>query len=98
MAAGAGWKMLAVFACGLVGVAGRVPLPDGYPRARVGAVRAWAAETKDEAVDVEMLKDLDLLSEVNVAKDREFLQRLRFWERLRLLERLRYLDDEEERK
>lgn len=81
MAARAGWKMLAVFACGLVGFA--------------GGTRAWAAETKDDAVDAEMLKDLDLLSEVNVAKDRELLQRLRFWERVPLLERLQYLEEEE---
>lgn len=83
MAAGTGWKMLAVFACGLVGVA--------------GGTRAWAAETKDDAVDAEMLKDLDLLSEVEVSKDHELLQRLRFWERFRLLERLRYLEEEEKK-
>ncbi|MEK7364448.1 MAG: hypothetical protein AAB016_10790 [candidate division NC10 bacterium] len=90
MAAGTGWKMLAVFACGLVGFADRVPMPEAW-------VRAWAAETKDDAVDAEMLKDLDLLSEVEVAKDRELLQRLRFWERFRLLERLRYLEEEEKK-
>jgi hypothetical protein len=90
MAAGAGWKMLAVFACGLVGLTGRAPVPGA-------GMRAWAAETKDEAVDAEMLKDLDLLSEVNVAKDRELIQRLRFWERVGLLERLRYLEEEEKK-
>lgn len=83
MAAGTGWKTLAVFACALVGFA--------------GGTRAWAAETKDEVVDAEMLKDLDLLSEVEVAKDRELLQRLRFWERVRLLERLQYLEEEEKK-
>ncbi|MBI3030822.1 MAG: hypothetical protein HYY64_15060 [Candidatus Rokubacteria bacterium] len=83
MAAGTGWKMLAVLACGLVGIA--------------GGTRAGAAETKDDAVDAEMLKDLDLLSEVEVANDRELLQRLRFWERFRLLERLRYLEEEEKK-
>lgn len=97
MAAGTGWKTLAVFACALVGFVGRTPMPDGYPRVSVGAVRAWAAETKDEVVDAEMLKDLDLLSEVEVAKDRELLQRLRFWERVRLLERLQYLEEEEKK-
>lgn len=90
MAAGTGWKMLAVFACGLVGLTGRAPVPGA-------GMRAWAAETKDEAVDAEMLKDLDLLSEVEVAKDRELLQRLRFWERFGLLERLRYLEEEEKK-
>lgn len=84
MAAGTGWKTLAVFACALVGFAG-------------AGTRAWAAETKDEVVDAEMLKDLDLLSEVEVAKDRELLQRLRFWERVRLLERLQYLEEEEKK-
>ena len=83
MAAGVGWRMLAVFACGLVGVA--------------GGTRAWAAETKDETVDAEMLKDLDLLREVNVPRDRELLQRLRFWERFPMLERLRYLEEEEKK-
>ena len=92
MAAGAGWRMLAVFACGLVGIAGRVPMPDGYPRASVGAVRAWAAETKEEVVDAEMLKDLDLLKEVNMAQQRELFRQLSFWERLRMLERLRLLE------
>ena len=82
--------MLAVFACGLVGFAGRVPIPEAW-------VRAWAAETKDDVVDAEMLKDLELLSQVNVAKDRELLQRLRFWERFRLLERLRDLEEEEKK-
>lgn len=77
------WKVLAMVACGLVGVG--------------GGPRAWAAETKDEVVDAEMLKDLDLLSEVNVARERELLQRMRFWERFRLLERLRYLDEEEKK-
>lgn len=90
MAAGTGWKMVAVVACGLVGFGGRVPMPEA-------GVRAWAAETKDDTVDAEMLKDLDLLSEVEVAKDRELLQRLRFWERFRLLERLRYLEEEEKK-
>jgi hypothetical protein len=98
MAAGGAWKMLVAFACGLVAFAGaRVPMPDGYPRVSVGAVRAWAAETKDDAVDAEMLKDLDLLSEVEVDKDRELFQRLRFWERFRLLERLQYLEEEEKK-
>lgn len=97
MAAGTGWKMLAVLACGLVGFAGRLSVPDGSPRAGVGTGRAWAAEAKDDPVDAEMLKDLDLLSEVEVAKDRELLQRLRFWERFRLLERLRYLEEEEKK-
>ena len=92
MAAGTGWKTLAVFACALGGFAGRVHMPDGYPRASVGAVRAWAAETKDEVVEAEMLKDLDILREVNVPRDRELLQRLRFWERLPMLERMRMLE------
>ena len=82
--------MLAVFACGLVAFAGRVPTSDARGR-------AWAAEMKDDAVDAEMLKDLDLLSQVEVAKDRELLQRLRFWERFRLLERLQYLEEEEKK-
>ena len=83
MAARAWWRMLAVFACGLVGVA--------------GGTRAWGAEGKDEVVEAEMLKDLDLLREVNVPQDRELLQRLRFWERFPMLERLRYLDEEEKK-
>ena len=83
MAGRAWWRMLAVFACGLAGVA--------------GATSTWAAEVKDEVVEAEMLKDLDLLSEVEVAKDRELLQRLRFWERFRLLERMRYLEEEEKK-
>ena len=70
--------MLAVFACGLAGVA--------------GATRARAAEVKDEVVEAEMLKDLDLLREVNVPRDRELLQRLRFWERLPMLERMGMLE------
>lgn len=86
------WRALLLVACGLVGLAGRVPMPDGYPRVSVGAVRARAAEPKDDAVEAEMLKDLDLLREVNVARDGELLKRLRFWERLRLLERLKYLE------
>ncbi len=83
MAAGVGWRMLAVFACGLVGI--------------TGATHAWAAQTKDEVVEAEMLKDLDLLREVNVPRDRELLQRLRFWERVPMLERLRYLEEEEKK-
>ena len=75
MAAGVGWRMLAVFACGLVGVA--------------GGTRAWAAEAKDDAVDAEMLKDLDLLRETSMAQQSEFLRRMRVLERLRLLESLR---------
>ena len=77
------WGILALFACGLVGFA--------------AGSRVRAAESKDDAVDAEMLKDLDLLSEVEVAKDRELLQHLRFWERFRLLERLRYLEEEEKK-
>lgn len=92
MAAGAGWKMLAVVACGLFGVAGRVPMRDGYPHVSVGAVRGWAAETKEEVVDAEMLKDLDLLREVNVPQQGELLGRMRFWERFQMLERLRMLE------
>ena len=78
MAARGWWRMLAVFACGLAGVA--------------GATRAGAAEVKDEVVEAEMLKDLDLLREVNVPRDRELLQRLRFWERFQMLERMRMLE------
>lgn len=78
MAARTGWRMLAVFACGLVGVA--------------GGTRAWAAETKEEVLDAEMLKDLDLLKEVNMAQQRDLLRRLAFWERLQMLERLRLLE------
>ena len=85
MAAGTGWKTLAVFACALGGFAGRAPMPEAW-------VRAWAAETKDEVVEAEMLKDLDILREVNVPRDRELLQRLRFWERLPMLERMRMLE------
>ncbi len=77
------WRMLAILACGLVGAA--------------GGTLAGAAETKEEVVDVEMLKDLDLLREVNVARERELLQRMGFWERLRLLERLRYLEEEDKK-
>jgi len=97
MAAGTGWKMLAVFACGLVGAAGWVPMPNGYPCAGVGAVRAWAAETKEEIVDAEMLKDLDLLREVTMTQQGELLRRMSFWERLHLLERLRLLESTEEK-
>lgn len=70
--------MLAVVACGLFGVA--------------GGTRAWAAETKEEVVDAEMLKDLDLLREVNVPQQGELLGRMRFWERFQMLERLRMLE------
>ena len=72
------WGILALFACGLVGVA--------------AGSRVQAAEAKDDAVDAEMLKDLDLLRETSMAQQSEFLRRMRVLERLRLLESLRYLE------
>ncbi len=71
-----GWRILALFACGLVGF----------------AAGPQAAETKEEAIEAEMLKDLDLLRETNMAQQGEFFRRMRFLERLRLLESLKFLE------
>ena len=72
------WGILALFACGLVGFA--------------AGSRVRAAESKDDAVDAEMLKDLDLFRETNMAQESEFFGRMRILERLRLLESLRFLE------
>ena len=72
------WGILALFACGLVGVA--------------AGSRVRAAEPKGDAVEAEMLKDLDLFRETNMAQQREFLGRMRILERLQLLESLRFLE------
>ncbi len=71
--------MLALLASGLVGLG--------------TASRAWAAETKNEVIEAEMLKDLDLLREANMTQQGELLRRMRIVERLRLLESLKFLED-----
>ncbi len=72
------WRMLALFASGLVGFA--------------AGSRVRAAEPTDEVVEAEMLKDLDLLSETDMPQPGEFFRRMRVLEYLRLLESLRVLE------
>ena len=72
------WTIVALLASGLIGLG--------------TATRAWAAETKDEIIEAEMLKDLDLLREANMAQQGELLRRMGIVERLRLLESLKFLE------
>ncbi len=78
MGARAGWGVLTLFACGLVGFA-------AGPQVR-------AAEPKEEAVEAELLRDLDLLRETNMAQQGEFFRHMKFLERLRFLESLKFLE------
>ncbi len=73
-----GWRILTLFACGLVGFA--------------AGSEVRATGTKEEAIEAEMLKDLDLLRETNMAQQGEFFRRMKFLERLRLLESLKFLE------
>lgn len=72
------WRAVVLLAAGLVGL--------------VAGSRVGAAESKDEVVEAEMLKDLDLLRETNMAQQGELLRRMNVMERLRLLESLGYLE------
>lgn len=72
------WRVGVLLAAGLVGL--------------VAVPRARAAESKDEVVEAEMLRDLDLLRETNMAQQDELLRHMRVLERLRLLESLGFLE------
>jgi hypothetical protein len=49
---------------------------------------AAAAQTKGEAIDADMLRDLDVSNNANYARDREIAKRMSLFERLRVLQGL----------
>lgn len=60
--------------------------------AAAGAAEAPAAarnaQTKNDEIDAEMLRDLEVLNNPNYARDREIAKRLSFFERMRVLDQM----------